>query len=692
VETAPRDAFQVLVVDDDPIMQRVVSRAIAGAGYSVRSASTAAEALASLRSDLPDLILLDVGLPDQDGYGLCGEIRREHSPEELPIVMLTGQRDDAAVEAAFHAGATDFLTKPVSVPLLRHRLRFALRAAGAFQRVNANERRLARGHELAGIGQFEWHEAEGRVEYTPQALRILGAPVAPPASLDAWIDTYVDPEDRGNARALFSGESVFDTEIRLLVEGSRHTVRTYAERSMRAGRSVLSVTMHDVTEFVGDRVHKLAHYDGVTGLPNRQLFERRLDAALRDTDAKRFAVLFVDIDGFKATNDALGHLAGDEMLRIAAERLLGSLRVNDPIGRLRVAGSAGRWGGDEFAVLVGPILSRQEVERIAQRILKCAEEPVQVGGKERWLRVSIGAAMSPEHGRTRHELMRSADRAMYEAKGEGGNRMRMFEPLMESRAKRRSLIEADVTGALQAGQLHLVYQPRFALDSLAIQGAEALLRWTHPALGAVSPGEFIPVAERTRAILGMGRFVIAEAAGELARWRLAGHDALNISVNLSPLQLQEPELVRELSDVLLDAQIPAARFELEITESMMLDSSETAVKNLRALIELGVGISVDDFGTGYSSLAALLAVPLTAVKLDRSIVQQIESSESARGAVRAMVTMCRGMRCKLVAEGIESESELNILRDLGCLEGQGYWFSEPITPAKLGERLRASRG
>jgi diguanylate cyclase (GGDEF)-like protein len=541
LDIAQRDAFQILVIDDDPLVQRVVARAIAGPEFTVTTASSASEAAAMLQRDAPDLVILDIGLPDGDGSRLCREIRRERSPEDLPILMLTGQTDDDAIEAAFDAGATDFLTKPVSVPLLRQRLRFALRAAGAFQRVNSNERRLARGHELAQIGQFEWHEAEARLDYTPQALRILGAPASPPTTLDELIDRYIDPDDRADARALFSGDSVFDSEIRLVVDGARHTIRTYVERGSRPNGPVLSVTMHDVTEFIGDRVHKLAHYDGVTGLPNRQLFEQRLDAALRDFDAQRFAVLFVDIDGFKATNDALGHLAGDELLRLSAERLLASLRLNDTIGRLKVVGSAGRWGGDEFAVLVGPILSRHDVERVAQRILKSAESPVQVGGKDRYLRLSIGVALSPDHGRTRNELMRNADRAMYEAKREGGNRMRVFEPLMESRARRRSAIEADVAGALQAGQLHLVYQPRFALDTLAIRGAEALLRWTHPVLGVVPPGEFIPVAERTRAILAMGRWVIAEAAAELARWRSAGHAGLVMSMNLSPLQLQEPD-------------------------------------------------------------------------------------------------------------------------------------------------------
>jgi EAL domain-containing protein (putative c-di-GMP-specific phosphodiesterase class I) len=252
------------------------------------------------------------------------------------------------------------------------------------------------------------------------------------------------------------------------------------------------------------------------------------------------------------------------------------------------------------------------------------------------------------------------------------------------------VIESGISEALVGDQLHLVYQPRFALDSLAIQGAEALLRWRHPTLGAISPAEFVPVAEKTREIVRIGGWVIESAATALARWREAGAEDVRVSVNLSALQLQEAAFTQRLSDALLDSQIPPRQLELEITESMMLDTTEIAQRNLRAISELGVGLSIDDFGTGYSSLSALLAVPLSAVKLDRSIVQQLVASHSARTAVRAMVTMCRGMGCKLVAEGIESEDELNILRDLGCLEGQGFWFSEPLASDKLIERLLGS--
>ncbi len=684
-----RDAFAVLVVDDDPLVQRIVGRALTAGGYGVRAAATGAEALAEIAQAPPDLVLLDVELPDRSGTSVCAELRRTHPPEALPILMLTGRSDDPAVEAAFEAGATDFLTKPVSLPLLRQRLRFALRAVSAFQRLEASERRLERGHELAGIGQFEWDEGAQRLDFTPQALRILGRPEFLPATLAEWIVAFVAPEDREKAVALFAGAPLADPELRLAGKEPR-TIRALVERRSTPNGAVLSVTIHDVTEFVGDRIHKLAHYDGVTGLPNRQLFERRLDAALASGDARRFAVLFVDIDGFKETNDTLGHAAGDELLRHVAERLLGTLRLNDAIGRLRVEGSAGRWGGDEFAVLLGPV-TRVDAERVAQRILRAAEAPVLVGGKERSLRLSIGLALSPDHGRTRYELMRSADRAMYEAKRDGGNQVRVFEPLMEARAKRRAVIEADVSEALSRRELHLVYQPRFALDTLAIRSAEALLRWRHPQLGAVPPGEFVPVAEKTRAIVGMGAWALEAATTALARWRAAGFPDLHLSVNLSAVQIQDGEFARRLSDALLASQIPPAQLELEITESMMLDASDVATRNLEAIAALGVGLSIDDFGTGYSSLAALLTVPLQAVKLDRSIVQQLPTTASARSVVRAMVAMCRGMSCKLVAEGIESESELEILRELGCTEGQGYWFSEPLAPEKLEERLRGAQ-
>lgn len=690
VDSVDGDKIAILLIDDDPLVQRLVARALDQAGYAVSTVASAAEALVSLGASPPDLVLLDVGLPDLDGFGVCREIRKRHSSEELPVLMLTGQQDDAAIEAAFGAGATDFLAKPVSVPLLLQRMRFALRASGAFQRVLENEQRLARGHELAGIGQFEWHLDAGRLDFSPQALRILGSPATPPRTLEAFVEGYVQAEDRGTARAILSGESYVEAELRLARDGESRTVRIYVERNARPSGTVLFVTMHDVTELVGDRRHKLGYYDSVTGLPNRQLFESRLDAAFREPSPRRFAVLFADVDGFKAVNDSRGHLAGDELLRHVAARLLASVRVNDPIGRLALHGSVGRWGGDEFAALVGPIGSRRDAELVAQRILENAAPPIELAGREHDLRLSVGIAIFPEHGKTRHELLRSADRAMYEAKRAGGGGFRVYEPLMDARASRRSSIESDLPGALRAGQLRLAYQPRFALDSMGIRGAEALLRWTHPTLGAVAPDEFIPVAERNQAILPIGRWVIEEASAELARWLALGPADLSVSVNVSPLQLREPDFVQHLSDALVDAQIAPRQLELEITESMMLDRTEAVGTSLRLLAELGVGIAVDDFGTGYSSLGALLSVPLTAVKLDRSIVTQIERSANARGVVRAIVAMCRGMGCRLVAEGVESEQEAQILGELGCLEAQGFWFCEPIEADKLVERLRSA--
>ncbi|MSP26355.1 MAG: EAL domain-containing protein [Myxococcales bacterium] len=682
------DDISVVLIDDDPLVRSLVSQALRGS-YTVSSVATGTEGLALLARDPPDLVLLDVDLPDIDGFTVCRKLRAHYTSEELPVLMLTGNQDDSAVEAAFEAGATDFLAKPVSVPLLRQRLRFAFRAAGAFQRVIENERRLARGHELAGIGQFEWHVGPERLVCTPQALRILGSPESPPASLEEFFLNHVHPEDAARARALFSNESLVEAEIRLGAEGDAPTVRIYLEVAARPSGKVFFVTMHDISGSVGDPRHKLAYYDAATGLPNRQLFESRLDAALQSSAAQRYAVLFADIDGFKNVNDTLGHLAGDELLRHAAARLLASLRINDSIGRMALSGSVGRWGGDEFAVLVGPIASARDAEHVAARILQQAAEPVRMGGRDQSFRLSIGIAIYPDHGRTRHELIRKADKAMYEAKRAGGNSARLYEPVMEVQATRRSAIEADLPQALEAGQLWLAYQPRFTLDTLAINGAEALLRWNHPTLAAVRPNEFIGVAERNRSILEIGRWVIEQAAAELSRWRAAGVADLRVSVNVSPIQLRGTDFIRGLTDALVETQIRPQQIELEITESILLEQTREVTDNLRAIRDMGVGLAIDDFGTGYSSLSALLAMPLTAVKLDRSIVLQIEGSAGARSAVQAIVTMCRGIGCTFVAEGIDSEEQVRILRELGCTEGQGFWFSEPVAAHKFLERVRA---
>lgn len=672
------NSIRVLVVDDDPALGRAVSRGLTQAGYAAEVVGSAAAALAGVASRLPDLLLLDIDLPDASGLEVCRRLRARFSAEELPIVVMTGQEQDASIQSAFEAGASDFLTKPLSTPVLVQRVRFALRAT-------EHGRRLARGHEVAGIGQFEWTRSTGAISLTPQALKLIGSPERRPENLDELLTEHVHADDREAVRsALVAG---IDAEARVRAEaGSHRTLKLLVDPTSESGTDHVVATLQDITSDVErrQRIQKAAYYDATTGLPNRKLFESRLDAAIGSGQMGRFAVLFADLDGFKRINDSLGHQSGDDLLRRIGAKLVSALRMNDPVGRMAATGSVGRWGGDEFALLVGPIRSDADAEAVADRILQRVVEPLTVNGEDCGLTLSIGIALYPQHGTTKSELIRNADRAMYEAKRAGGGRARVYEAAIEQRAQRRSTVESQIGSALESGQLHLEYQPRVALSSRQLVGAEALLRWAHPQLGPVGPNEFIPIAERSGAIRPIGAWAIGEACRELAAWReLAPSLRLACSVNVSALQLRDDEFARGVTDALIENQIDPRQLELEVTESMLLDRSGVVARNLARLSDAGVGLAIDDFGSGFSSLGALLDLPLTAVKVDRSIVQQVESSVAAQRVIQAVVIIARGLECKVVAEGVDNEGQVGALRDLGVDEAQGFLFSSALAPAKF---------
>jgi diguanylate cyclase (GGDEF)-like protein/PAS domain S-box-containing protein len=430
-----------------------------------------------------------------------------------------------------------------------------------------------------------------------------------------------------------------------------------------------------------------ALHDALTGLPNRMFFMERLAHAIlrsKRRDDFQFAVLFLDLDRFKVINDSLGHHVGDELLRTVAGRLQRSLRTEDTVAR---------FGGDEFAILLEDTGGVDDASRVAERIQAELAAPVNLSGFEVFTSGSIGIALSSSAYERPEYLLRNADMAMYRAKSSGQARFEVFDRAMHARALTRLQMETDLRRALERGEFELVYQPIITLRDGTLCGAEALIRWVHPDRGRLSPDEFISVAEETGLIVPIGSWALGEACRQLGDWQLRfGARAPDcMAVNLSPKQFSENRLVEEVQRGLEANHLDPGVLWLEITENAVMENADAAVLLLGRLKELGVRISLDDFGTGYSSLQYLHRFPLDSLKIDRSFVGQMEHEERSAHLVQTVLTLARSLGVISVAEGIEEEGQLRMLREMGCERGQGYLFARPLSAAEMEARMEASQ-
>ena len=416
----------------------------------------------------------------------------------------------------------------------------------------------------------------------------------------------------------------------------------------------------------------LAFHDPLTGLANRALFNDRLERALVDMrrTGSRLALLYLDLDRFKNVNDTLGHPAGDDLIRELANRLSALVRGNDCVARL---------GGDEFAVVQSNVGTDADVTALCERIIQAASQPFQLLGNSAFVGVSIGVAVAPGAGVDRAELMRKADIALYAAKATGRNRFRVFAPEMDVSIQRRREIETELREAIAAGDQFCVhYQPLYAAASAELVGVEALLRWQHPKHGLIAPGEFIPIAEESGLIHPIGDWVLRQACRAGRRWPVQ-----RIAVNVSAVQFRSPRFAAKVIEVLRETGLEPQRLELEITESVLLDSAELSAATLTTLRAAGVRIALDDFGTGYSSLTYLQKYPVDKIKIDRSFIHNLASDASSDALVQAMVDLARAMGVVVTAEGVETAGQREFLKRIGCNELQGFLLSRPVEPSEI---------
>ncbi len=685
----------VLVVDDDASVRLLAQERLVQGGFTVAEAENGVQALSTFERVQPDIVLLDVVMPEMDGFDTCAALRRLPGGAYTPVLMATGLDDLDSIARAYEVGATDFITKPINWVILQERVRYMLRASGTLGELRTSEaknRALLNAipdmiFRIDANGTFlEFKEAMDFAPSVP-SKKFLGE------HLSGVFPTEIAQQAmRHVERALQQGEG---TQIFEYALGPADAVHHYEARISVSGGNEVIALVRDITERqrAEERIRVLAYYDSLTDLPNRELFQDRLERVLVEAERRKrlVAVLFLDLDNFKRINDTLGHRVGDLLLQSVADRLRDSVRKSDSVARLSeddLNGTVARLGGDEFTALLSDIRSAEDASRVAQRILDNLSKSFKPEALEVFVTTSIGIAVYPFDGLDKDTLLKHADTAMYCAKDQGKNNYQFYSRSMNATAFERLSLESKLRKALDREEFVLYYQPQLDLNSGQIIGTEALIRWQDPDLGLVSPAEFIPVAEETGLIVPIGQWVLETACRQNKVWHDAGFLHLRLSVNLSGRQFKQEDLTESVLHALRGSGLNPRFLELEITESILMHDTPTITAALQALKEAGLRLAMDDFGTGYSSLSYLKRFPLDTLKIDRSFVTDSTMDPESAAITIAIIMMAHSLELDVVAEGVETEEQLGFLREHGCDVMQGYLLSRPLTAEAFTELLQ----
>jgi diguanylate cyclase (GGDEF)-like protein len=671
----------ILVVDQDEAQRTALQAVLIESGLRVALAKDPGSVMAMFIEQNPDAVLIDAGPGGQGGLDLCEEIREEESNRETPIFMITDSEDPEVVAKAYKVGATDILNKPIALNLLPHRIRAVMKTSGSLNDLRGLIRAVP---DLIFIVDSDGEVQEGLsgpdATHTQQIKALTTA-----SEIDFYPCENDDAAHSCIKRALETGKTqVYEHTLDAL---GIHLETRFVPRDKN---TVLAI-VRDITERKKSeaRIFNLAYFDELTALPNRQLFGRSLKRTIKAAkrDGKQFAILFVDLDRFKRINDTLGHSVGDELLKEVARRLVKCTRASDSVSRIESAEAGGiqlaRLGGDEFVIKLYGIDSENSVSTIASRIVSALTPPFNCEGHQFVVTPSIGIALYPQDGVTAEELLMNADSAMYRAKFAGRNNYKYYSETMRTKSLHRLDLETEIRKALDNDQFQLYFQPKVDAETWDVVGAEALLRWHHPTRKTIEPDAFIPIAEETGLIVPIGQWVLRQACKHLKEWSRFPAGNLRVAINVSSHQFQSDSLIDDILGAAAGAGIDPKLLELEITESVLLQDADSTLAALNRVKEAGVALSVDDFGTGYSSLSYLKRFPIDTLKIDQSFVKDLHTDKDNAAICAAILAMAQQLGLNVVAEGVETQEQLDFLRHHRCNQIQGFLCSPPLSPTKF---------
>ncbi|MBB1603503.1 EAL domain-containing protein [Variovorax sp. UMC13] len=697
-------AATILIVDDQLANRRLLEALLTPEGYTTWSAASGREGLARIALEAPDLILLDVRMPDMDGHAMARLLKANPATSSIPIIMVTALVDRQSRLSSLEAGAEDVLSLPVDRAELWLRVRNLLRlkALSDFQRnhgVILEQEVRTRTADLQRFRTAMDATADGIFLIDRDTLRFVELN-ATACTLTGYSREELlrrGPADLGDdepgaVRAIVEDVIAGHAQHRLadILLRRKDGVMVPVEVTRTAHRFgdswVVVAVARDITERrkAERRLHQMAHYDSLTGLPNRALFYEVLRKAIAQASDGRgqVAVLFIDLDHFKKVNDTLGHPVGDQLLVQFSDRLWGCLQLRDAVGRL---------GGDEFAVILVRDDPQAGAVAVAHALYEALREPFVLGGRSVVSSASVGISIYPDDAPNAEQLMQYADTAMYQAKQSGRNTSRFFTPQMNADALTRLELEMALRHALDHEEFALHYQPKVEVASGRVVGVEALLRWNRPGHGVVSPAEFVPVLEDCGLIVRAGAWVIAAVCRQIRLWRNSPVGDLQVAVNIAQRQFIEGDLEATIAGLLETNGVPAHLLELELTESSLMANTAHTVAVLQGLRRRGLQISVDDFGTGYSSLAYLRRFPVDKLKIDIDFIRDITTRPDDAAITLAIIGLAHSLKLEVIAEGVETAAQLAFLRQHGCDQVQGYYFSRPLPLAALEALLQDGR-
>lgn len=686
------ESEKILIVDDNPANIEVLG-GILSRDYDVMVATNGEQAIhIAMSENAPSLILLDIMMPVMDGYEVCKILKQHEKACKIPIIMVSAKSQEEDETYGFELGVEDYIKKPVnpSVTLARVKTQLMLK-----QYRDRLENQL---RESESAFQKQKMYFTKLFDHSPQAIACIDQDnkiVAVNPSFESLFG-YSEEEIIGEEMVNFivPKENYLEHQgfYQSISKGNSH--RLESTRCHKDGRTIpVSVFGYSVkvdSEFEGSFViyedisqqkefeNQLRHqafHDALTGLANRVLLMERVERALKRKKRQhnfKFSVLMIDLDRFKGVNDSLGHQVGDELLVTISKRLEDCVRGTDTVARL---------GGDEFAILLEDVKDQDEVQFITQRIQESIEKEVLIQEHEIYVSGSIGIVINMSQYSQAEDIFRDADLAMYSAKDDGKATCKLFDENLYQQALENANIEKELRHVLENSQLELYYQPIISLKNNQLAGFEALVRWRHPVQGMISPDKFIPMAEDTGLIIPIGQWVLEEACRQLKEWQNQSGKPqhLTMNVNMSVKQFLQPDFVDIVKNCLKNLDLESSCLKLELTESLLMEHSQSALEKIEELKKMGVQFVIDDFGTGYSSLSYIHRFPVDVLKIDRSFVNNLELGHECTEIIKTIVTMSRNLGMSVVAEGIESEFQLDILKQLSCENAQGYLISKPLS-------------